>query len=140
MKTVPACYPLSFLHILQFLQLQLTGCKFIEWPLASYTICSGNVSYLFSHLLGEGRRIVFNEEKMESLKRNVLFPFLSLPFFPNDLALRYEMGQSEVVTWRQRVSCSVSEPQRGRAGPESRRVRGIHIRGDSCVSESEHGD
>lgn len=33
---------------------------------------------------------------MESLKRNVLFSFLYLPFFPDDLALRSETGQSEV--------------------------------------------
>ena len=89
MKTVCACSPWSFLyifflllHTLEFLQLQLLGCKFIKQPLVFYTICSGNVLYVFSHLLGEGR-IVLNEEKMESLKRNVLFSFLPLPLFPS---------------------------------------------------------
>lgn len=52
--------------------------------------------YPFSHLLGEGRRVVLNEEKMESLKRNMFFSFLSLPSFPSDLALKYEIGQSKV--------------------------------------------
>lgn len=54
---------------------------------------------------------------MESLKRNVLFSFLYTPplFFPDDLALRSETGQSEVDVnvVGERVSCGVSEPQQG---------------------------
>lgn len=92
----PSSIFLLLLHTLEFLQLQLAGCK-SQNSHCHFTPSVQGIFCTYSPIFGEREgELCLRRKIVKSLKKNVPFSFLYLPFLPDDLALRYETGQSEV--------------------------------------------